>query len=279
MHQTLISVDELSGQKDKENWVIIDCRYDLANPSSGYEFYLEQHIEGAIYADIQNDLSGEPVTDQGRHPLPTEEKLREVFSSFGIDKEKQVVVYDKTSGSYAARLWWLLRYMGHNAVALLDGGWQAWQSTHYPGEAGEKKVRRTSFQGQARTEWLVLLEDVANSPLLVDSRDAPRYRGEIEPIDPVAGHIPGAINRCWKENLTESGFFLDPDQLKQQFTQIYRERPAEEVVFYCGSGVTACHNLLAVTHAGLPAARLYAGSWSEWCGQPSRPITTGSGQV
>ncbi|MFT7459793.1 MAG: thiosulfate/3-mercaptopyruvate sulfurtransferase, partial [Planctomycetota bacterium] len=249
MFNTLISVNELLRHKDPENWVIIDCRYDLGDLSSGYESYLKSHIEGAIYADIHKDLSGEPVTDSGRHPLPSADKLRRVFSIFGIDEGRQIVVYDSSSGAFAARLWWLLRFMGHNEVALLDGGWQAWQSTHQAVEAGERMPAPRSFEGEPRMEWLSRIEDIAGARLLVDSREGQRYRGEIEPIDPVAGHIPGAINRCWKENLNESGFFRDSAKLRQQFKQIFAETPASEVVFYCGSGVTACHNLLAVEHA------------------------------
>ncbi len=275
MYQTIISVEDMIYHYDRQNWVVIDCRYDLGDLSSGYLSYLDSHIADAIFADVHDHLSGVAVTDNGRHPLPTVDKLRTVFSSFGIDDKKQVVVYDASSGAFAARLWWLLRYMGHDAVAVLDGGWQAWQFAHHPVEAGEKQAVPTRFRGEPKSEWLVIIDNVATSPLLVDSRDAARYRGDLEPIDPVAGHIPGAINRCWKENLTECGYFLDSEQLRQQFCQIYADTPPSEVVFYCGSGVTACHNLLAAVHAGLPAARLYAGSWSEWCTTPERPIETG----
>jgi thiosulfate/3-mercaptopyruvate sulfurtransferase len=275
MYQTIISVDELRKHKNQQDWVVVDCRCDLANLSSGYQSYLESHIAGAIYADIYDHLSGKPITDHGRHPMPTADKLQKVFSSFGINEEKQVVVYDASAGSFAARLWWLLRYMGHRAVAVLDGGWQAWQSAGLAVETVENKSAAASFCGRPRSDWLVTIDDVAAAPLLVDSRDAARYCGEMEPIDPIAGHIPGAINHCWKENLKDNGHFLDSRQLRQQFSQIYVDTTAEQVVFYCGSGVTACHNLLAVAHAGLPAARLYAGSWSEWCKQADRPIAIG----
>ena len=276
MYQTIISVDELSKQKDRSDWIVVDCRYDLADLSSGYQSYLQSHIVGAIYADVLNDLSGQPVTDHGRHPLPTADKLRKVFSSLGVDKHKQVVVYDASSGAFAARLWWLLRYMGHDAVAVLDGGWQAWRTAVLAVETGKGKCNPGAFTGEPRSEWLVTIDAVAAVPLLIDSRDAARYRGDVEPLDPVAGHIPGAINHCWKENLAENGHFLDYGQLQQQFSQIYADTPAEQVVFYCGSGVSACHNLLAAAHAGLAPARLYAGSWSEWCSETDRPIATGS---
>jgi thiosulfate/3-mercaptopyruvate sulfurtransferase len=275
MYKTIICTDELLPHVHDHNWIVIDCRYDLADPGSGHRAYMESHISDAIYADLHDDLSGEPLTDHGRHPLPGVDKLRRVFSSYGITKDTQVVAYDASSGAFAARLWWLLRYMGHDAVAVLNGGWQAWQSENMETESGPGSTTGAIFDGQPRSEWLVTIDEVAGLPCLVDSREAARYLGEMEPVDPVAGHIPGAINHCWKENLAENGHFLAPNQLQQQFNQIYTDTPAEQVVFYCGSGVTACHNLLAVSHAGLPAARLYAGSWSEWCSQADRPIATG----
>ncbi len=275
MYQTIIGVDELSTNIDRRDWIVVDCRYDLAEPSSGYQYYLESHIVGAVYADLTTDLSGRPVSDHGRHPLPTAVKLCKLFSSFGIDAGKQVIIYDASSGAMGARMWWLLRYMGHEAVAVLDGGWQAWQSRGLAVEAGERKNDPVAFIGSARNEWLVTIDKVCQSPLLVDARDAARYSGEVEPVDPVAGHIPGAINHCWKENLAENGHFLDSERLHQQFSRIYADTAPEQVVFYCGSGVTACHNLLAVAHAGLPAGKLYAGSWSEWCREAGRPVARG----
>ncbi len=276
MYQTIIGLDALQNNIDRSNWLVIDCRYDLGDKTAGYQTYLESHIVGAIYADISEDLSGEAVTDSGRHPLPTANKLRRVFSTFGINRNSQVVVYDASAGAFAARLWWLLRYMGHEAVAVLDGGWQAWQSSNLQLETGKRCNSPESFEGEVKSEWLVTLEHVEEAPLLVDSRDPERYRGEVEPIDPVAGHIPGALNYCWKENLAENGQFLDSEQLRQQLGHVYTDTPANEVVFYCGSGVTACHNLLAVAHSGLPAARLYAGSWSEWCNQENPSVSVGA---
>jgi thiosulfate/3-mercaptopyruvate sulfurtransferase len=275
MYSTIINVEQLSSHSGQD-WVVVDCRYDLADADSGYQGYLEAHIEGALYADIHRDLSGEPVTDHGRHPLPSADELRKLFSSLGINKEKQVVAYDASSGAFAARLWWLLRYMGHDAVAVLDGGWQAWQTAGLKTEAGEPNNQSLDFSGEPRAEWLVTMDKVLDAPLLIDSREAQRYRGEIEPIDPVAGHIPGALNHCWKENLDESGRFYASEHLRQQFSQIYTDTDGEQVVFYCGSGVTACANLLAVAHAGLPPAKLYAGSWSDWCSRADNPIATGS---
>ena len=276
MFNTLISAESLSENHKRNDWIVIDCRYDLGAKLAGHQSYQKAHISGAIYADVHKDLSGIPLTDHGRHPLPSAENLLALFSRFGISEDKQVVVYDASYGAFAARLWWLLRYMGHKAVAVLDGGWQAWQAMCLAEEAGENVPVFANFQGLPQRQWLVVIDEVLSSPLLIDSREAQRYRGEVEPIDPRAGHIPGAINRCWKENLTENGFFRDPAQLKQQFEQIYALTSAAEVVYYCGSGVTACHNLLAAAHAGLASAKLYGGSWSEWCTQPDRPIATGS---
>ena len=275
MYSTIIDVEQLSNQFGQD-WVVVDCRYNLADADSGYESYLKAHIAGALYADIHKDLSGEPITDHGRHPLPGADNLRKFFSSLGINKEKQVIAYDASSGAFAARLWWLLRYMGHDAVAVLDGGWQAWQTAGFKTEVGVQTKQSEDFSGEPRTEWLVTMDKVLDAPLLIDSREAQRYRGEEEPIDPVAGHIPGALNHCWKENIDENGHFHASEYLQQQFSQIYTDTDSEQVVFYCGSGVTACANLLAVAQAGLPPARLYAGSWSDWCSRADNPIATGS---
>ncbi|MFQ5660668.1 MAG: sulfurtransferase [Gammaproteobacteria bacterium] len=275
MYTSLIQANELHQSINDPAWVIVDCRYDLADKSAGYRAYLEAHIPNAVYADLHDDLSGPAVTDHGRHPLPTPARLEQLFSYMGITKQTQVAVYDASLGSIAARLWWLLRYVGHEAVAVLDGGWQLWREAGFECEQGERKNTPVGFKGHARPEWVVTLGDVMAAPLLVDSREPARYRGEHEPIDPVAGHIPGAINRYWKENLAADGCFLAPQQLRQDFLKMYADTPARESVFYCGSGVTACHNLLAAYHAGLPAPRLYAGSWSEWCADPERPVATG----
>ncbi|MEE9160867.1 MAG: sulfurtransferase [Gammaproteobacteria bacterium] len=276
MYEGIIQVQELNQYYDDLTWVIIDCRYDLLDKSAGYRAYLDSHIPNAIYADLHDDMSGPPVTDHGRHPLPSPARLNQLFSLMGISHDKQVVVYDASFGSIAARLWWMLRYMGHEAVAVMDGGWQAWQKSGLETEQEERKNNPVPFEGKVRQEWLVTLDDVMSEPMLVDSREPVRYRGEEEPLDPAAGHIPGAINHYWKSNLTEDGQFLASQQIRQVFLDFYGGIAPEEVVFYCGSGVTACHNLLAAAHAGLTAARLYAGSWSEWCSDPERPVMTGA---
>lgn len=275
MFSTLIDSENLAAELDNPDWLICDCRYDLMDKSAGKKAYLESHIPGAVYLDVHDDLSGPPVTNKGRHPLPTDKAMQTLFSRLGIKAETQVVVYDNASGSFAARLWWMLRHMQHDRVALLDGGWQRWQEQARPTSTAAASPAAVEFTQTALTDDLVVYEEVTNHACLVDSRDPERYRGEIEPIDRIAGHIPGAVNRCWKDNLQTDGRFKPQAELEQEFKQLFGSRAAEETVFYCGSGVTACHNLLAVCHAGLKQPMLYAGSWSEWCNMPESPIATG----
>lgn len=276
MYTTLIIAQDLRTNLKDPDWVIVDCRYDLADTNKGRDSYLESHIPGAVFADVHDDLSGPPLTDHGRHPMPSADHLNRLFGRLGIRPHTQVVVYDDSSGAFAGRLWWLLRYMGHQAVAVLDGGWQAWQENRYPVQDGEEKNPKTEYLGSPHISWLVTVDQVQGCPLLVDSRDPKRYRGEHEPIDSAAGHIPGAINHFWQDNLDARGRFKNAEELKQQFAHLFADVPSDEVVFYCGSGVTACHNLLAIACAGMPAARLYAGSWSDWCSDPQRLIQTGN---
>jgi len=278
MYNTLVDTETLHEHLEDPDWLIVDCRFDLARPEAGHQAWLEGHIPGAVYAHLEQDLSGPPLTDCGRHPLPAAAALRETFSRLGISNDSQVVVYDAAAGSMAARLWWLLRYMGHTRVALLDGGWPAWDDADLPQRPGQEQVRAARFQGTPQQDRLVLLDGIAAAALLIDSRDPARYRGDIEPIDPVGGHIPGAINRCWQENIGADGRFLPVDELADSLRDTLGQTPSMEAVFYCGSGVTACHNLLAVAHASLPMAKLYAGSWSEWCSDPARPVATGVGR-
>ena len=272
---TLIDNKTLDHHLDATNWIIVDCSYDLADKNAGRNSYLESHIKGAVFADVYDDLSGPPVTDNGRHPLPSEEALNSLFSRLGIDHDSQVIVYDNACACFAGRLWWMLRYMGHKAVAVLDGGWQSWDEAGLAKAEGEEKNTHTNFQGQANKDWLVTVDGVPAAELLVDSRDPQRYRGENEPLDKAAGHIPGAINRFWKNNLDASGLFKDSKQLRNEFERCLGGIDACKTVFYCGSGVTACHNLLAMAHAGLESPLLYAGSWSDWCSESSRPVATG----
>jgi thiosulfate/3-mercaptopyruvate sulfurtransferase len=271
----LIQVAELAAARGREALVVVDCRYDLMAPEAGRLAWLEAHIPGAGYAHLDHDLSGPPNTDHGRHPLPAPERLVALFSALGIDSTRQVVAYDDAGGMFAARLWWMLRYMGHDAVAVLDGGWQAWVNAGGATASGEERPRPRAFSGTPRRSRLVTLDEVASVAQLVDARAAPRYRGEVEPLDKHAGHIPGAINHCWQHNLGTDGRLAAAEQLRRQWQTSLGALPDAATVHYCGSGVSACHNVLAQVAAGLPEPRLYCGSWSEWCRDSGRPRAIG----
>ena len=278
---TLISTQELFQHLDDPFWALMDCRFTLADPGRGRRDYLEAHIPGAIYVHLNEDLSAPPIPGiTGRHPLPSLDQIVNNFSRWGIDKGVQVVVYDDTpgsSGAYAARLWWMLRYLGHDSVALLDGGWQRWQEEGRPQRSGLEVRPRRTFAPSLRSEMLANSADVEamrqdSNCLVVDSRSPDRYRGENETIDPVAGHIPGAVSAPYAENFAVDGLFLPADQLRSRFAAILGNVLVDKTVFYCGSGVTAAVNLLALKHSGLGDARLYIGSWSEWITDPGHPI-------
>lgn len=274
MFTTLIDVESLLESYTNQDWLIIDARYDLADKGAGRKAYLQGHIPGAIYVDLYDDLSRPPTTNKGRHPLPTEGVMNELFSELGINDATQVIVYDNAFGAFAARLWWMLRHMQHSQVAVLDGGWQAWEVGAAEIASKIEQANSSNFKKTARKQDVIDIKQIENVDLLIDSREPARYRGEIEPIDKVAGHIPGAINRFWKQNLSENGCFKEKAKLHAEFQQIFASTPAKESVFYCGSGVTACHNLLAAVHAGLEQPKLYAGSWSEWSSDASNPVAT-----
>jgi thiosulfate/3-mercaptopyruvate sulfurtransferase len=277
MFTTLIAPAELVPHLADEDWVVIDCRFDLAAPSLGEELYLESHIPGARYAHLDRDLSGEKTGTNGRHPLPTAEEMRERFGAFGIAPGRQVVVYDADSGMHASRLWWMLRYMGHEGVALLDGGLARWTREGRPVRGGKEQWRAATFVGAPREAWRLDAAEVERSlqdpsRVLVDARSEERFRGENETIDKRAGHIPGARSFFFQRNLTADKTFKSAEELRQEWQALLGQARPEDVVMYCGSGVTACHNLLALEHAGLGGARLFPGSWSEWSADPSRPI-------
>lgn len=275
MYRTVIDAATLAQHLEDPDWVIVDCRFDLGDTAAGRRSYTQAHIPGAVYAHLDDDLSGPPVTDHGRHPLPTPAALTALFGRLGVDERKQVVAYDSLNGGIAARLWWMLRYMGHAATAVLDGGWAAWEAAGLPVRGGVEGHAPALFTGHPRREWLVTVDEVATRPLLIDSRDPQRYRGELEPIDPQPGHIPGAINHFFQDNWGAEGRYLPPEEIRARLTAVLGEITPEAATFYCGSGVTACANLLAMAHAGLGNGRLYAGSWSEWSSDPQRPIATG----
>ena len=278
---TLISPDELLQHIEDPAWVVVDCRFDLMEPEKGEQDYLKAHIPGAVYAHLDRDLSTTPTGTNGRHPLPAIDDLVSTFSQWGIEESIQVVAYDDRGGSFAARLWWTLRYLGHESVAVLNGGFPSWERADHPTTSGVENRPPKNFKPRLQEDMLVHLDQVQNmigSPdvLLLDARAPERYRGEEEPIDPIAGHIPGAMNRFWELNLDEHEQFLPPSTLRKEFEKILGTASPQSVIGYCGSGVTSCHNLLAMTHAGLHGARLYLGSWSEWCADPARPIEIGA---
>ena len=282
MFTTLIDANTLSQHLSDPQWVILDCRHDLMNPDFGRNAFAEGHIESAQFANIDTDLSG-PKKDadgvfRGRHPLPDRAALLETLRRWGINDDTQVVAYDAHGGMYAARLWWLLRWLGHGAVAVLDGGLAAWSAAGLPLVTAVTERPRGSLAEKATLVRKVSVGDLvenldAKRLQVVDARANDRFRGENETIDPVGGHIPGARNRFFKDNLQADGRFKDAATLKQELAPIIGT-PASAVM-QCGSGVTACHNLLALEIAGLPGAALYPGSWSEWCADSTRPIATG----
>lgn len=278
-YMTLISASELFNHITNPNWVIVDCRFSLDDADRGLKDYLQSHIPGAVYAHLNKDLSGQIIPGKtGRHPLPQQEIFDKTLSNWGIDADVQVVAYDDKGGVMAAaRLWWLLRWAGHDAVAVLNGGWQQWLNIGYPVKNNAEARKPRLFIPRIRDELLFSTADVLNilydrNYRLLDSRSADRYRGENETIDPVAGHIPGALSAPFANNLNSEGLFLSCDELKARFQKLLGNVPPERAVFYCGSGVTAAHNLLAMSHAGLGNASLYAGSWSEWITNSARPI-------
>ncbi len=283
MHTTLIDVNTLHRHLQDPDWRVIDARFSLADADQGARDYADGHLPGAVYAHLDEDLSGPIIPGTtGRHPLPSAERAVEVFSRWGIDERVQVAVYDGAGGSVAARLWWMLRWLGHDAVAVVDGGWPAWTGASMPVSREVPQVSARNFTANVRPHLVTDVEGVDGYRInqawtVLDARTPERFRGEMEPIDPVAGHIPGARCASFDENLGEGGRFLSPEALRRRFEGLFGGAPADRVVNYCGSGVSACHNLLAIAHAGLGDAVLYPGSWSEWITDEDRPIGTGEG--
>jgi thiosulfate/3-mercaptopyruvate sulfurtransferase len=273
MRTTLVSTQELASHRE---WRVFDCRHDLFKPELGEAQYRESHIPGALFAHLDRDLSGRKTGRNGRHPLPEPAAFAAWLGRQGLRRSDQVVCYDGNNGSMAARLWWMLRWIGHEAVAVLDGGFAKWLAENRPVTSEIVSFPPTAYTLDKAPRGLVTVDEVQKSALLVDARAAARYRGEQEPIDPVAGHIPGAQNRFNADNVSPQGTFKSPEELRREFVAILEERSPTEVVHYCGSGVSACHNVLAMEIAGLPGAKLYAGSWSEWIAEPKRPIETGA---
>lgn len=277
---TLVSVADLSANLDNPEWVVCDCRHDLADIESGRRAYEQSHIPGARFVHLDQDLSGPVTAKNGRHPLPDPRALCKRLGELGIDNGKQVVAYDASGSCYAARLWWMLRWMGHDRVAALDGGWEAWVKAGHPVTATQPAIQPASFSARVMPQLAVDAEYVSThlnqtEICVLDARSPERFRGENETLDPVGGHIPGAFNRFYKYNLDPDGCFKPAAELRKEFSEFIGAHALHNVLHQCGSGVTACHNLLAMEIAGLSGSRLYPGSWSEWCSDPSRLIATG----
>ncbi|MDQ0651913.1 sulfurtransferase [Pseudomonas cedrina] len=278
----LISPQQLAERQKAGGVVILDCRFALEDPDYGRCSYAEGHIEGAQYADLERHLSGPVIKGvTGRHPLPAADTLVGQLRVWGISADTEVVLYDDGPGAYAARAWWLLAWLGkRDGVFILDGGLKAWHAAGFPLSLDAPVVEPGAFAGTPDNRLLLDAEHLQKrlgqpGLTLIDARAQPRFRGEVEPIDPIAGHIPGAQCAAFNENLGSDGRFLPAEQLKQRFAAQLQDRSAEELVAYCGSGVTACHNLFALSLAGYPLGKLYAGSWSEWINDPHRAIATG----
>lgn len=280
-YTTLISTQELATQLGNPNWVIFDCRFTLTDPEGGRGAYAEGHIPGARYVHLDEDLSSPITPGTGRHPLPDPKVLSEKLCRWGVGINRQVVVYDDSFGSMAARMWWLLRWLGHPDVALLDGGYQKWQrekrliAKETPADVHHASCPSLPEHSQWSSAQEVIESLSDNKTRLIDARPDRRYTGEYEPLDPVAGHVPGSINWPFEENLDFDGTFLAPEALRENYQALLKGAAPHQVIHMCGSGVTACHNILAMEAAGLSGSRLYPGSWSEWITDPSRPIATG----
>lgn len=268
----LVSSDWLFPRRDDPNLVVVDCRFALANPDQGRQQYEQGHIPAAVYFDLNRDLSSPVQSHGGRHPLPDLEVFVAKLEAAGISSgngtpQTMVVAYDDSRFAFASRLWWLLKYLGHDRVAVLDGGFQAWQQAGYPVTTDISQPRAGHFRPNPRTDWVVTIEEVRqrqgqDGVVLVDARAPERFRGEVEPIDPVAGSIPGAVNYFWQAVTDKNGAMRPPAELTQHWSGL---AGAEEVIMYCGSGVTACVNLLSQFVAGQPLGKLYVGGWSDWC--------------
>ena len=275
---TLIGADELAHAID--HCIVVDCRYDLANPRAGASAYAQAHIPSAVFVDMDTQLSAPKSGHNGRHPMPSSDAVRALLESIGLHDDTQLIIYD-VGGMASGRLWWMARWIGHERVAVLDGGLKSWERAGFPVTA-ETGTARPVGRLSARPS-LSTLVDAATvaaastnaSHVLIDARAADRFRGENETIDPVAGHIPGSLNRPWNLNLREDGRFKPAPFLRAEFEALLAGRNADAVINSCGSGVSACHNILAMTHAGLTGAALYGGSWSEWVADPGRPVATG----
>lgn len=280
-YETLVDTETVARYLDAPDWRVFDCRFDLMDPDAGLRAYEAGHVPGAVYVHLDDDLAGEITPATGRHPLPDLDQLVEKLRRWGVDRDCQLVVYDDGPGGIAVRFWWLMRHLGLGRVAVMDGGFQAWGDEGRPQSREVPERRRTSFAPATRGDDVVGASEFEKPApsrryLLMDARAAERFCGETEPIDPVAGHVPGAVNRPFTDNLDENGRFRGPEALRRDFQQLLGGCAPGEVAHMCGSGVTACHNLLAMEHAGLTGSKLYVGSWSEWITDATRPVVNES---
>ncbi|MFM2084705.1 MAG: hypothetical protein RLY95_1523 [Pseudomonadota bacterium] len=284
-YTTLISAPELQAlQASNQPYMIFDCSFDLAKPEAGYTQYLESHIAGAVYANLDNDLSAKGdanAASGGRHPLPSREKFAAWLSSIGFTNDMQAIAYDRNNTMVAGRLWWMLQWLGHERAAVLDGGFQTYAASQASLAKGFQPSLPAS-QFQIGLPRVTLVDAAFVAPLIgsvktaiVDARATPRFKGEVEPLDPVAGHIPSALNRPFMQNFDESGCFKSSEQLRSEFGQLLAGREASATIHHCGSGVSAIPNVLAMAVAGFGLTTLYAGSWSDWCSDTSRPVAQG----
>jgi thiosulfate/3-mercaptopyruvate sulfurtransferase len=274
---SLVQPAELARRLADDDCLVVDCRFNLARPDAGEAAYLTAHIPGAFYAHLDRDLSAPRTAGSGRHPLPDSGEFAKLLSTWGVTADTRVTAYDDVGGAIAARLWWLLRWMGHRRVSLLDGGLPAWLAAGLPLTAELPRPRTATFVGQPGQMPSVEAREIEQrlpraELLLLDARARPRFLGQEEPIDPVAGHVPGAVNAPHQENLAAGGSFRPPEELRGRFTALLAGRDVRDVAVMCGSGVTACQVLFALELAGLPGARLYPGSWSEWIRPGTRPV-------
>ena len=275
--RTLIGTGDLTAHLADAQWITVDCRFQLSDAEWGECEYLTSHIPGAVYAHLNRDLSGPLNGVNGRHPLPDPDAFVQTLIRLGLRRGMQVVAYDQDNGMFASRLWWLLRWLDHDDVAVLDGGFRKWMAEQRPVASGKDARPTGPLTGTPHNSMIADAAGVADAlgrtdTILLDARAPERYRGDIEPIDRVPGHIPGAVNYHFMQNVDDNGVFLPPDDLRRQLSAALGDVPADRVVCYCGSGVTACQNLLAMEVAGLHGAKLYPGSWSEWASDPARPI-------
>jgi len=276
----LVTATELANQLDNPEWVIFDCRHDLMQPEKGERAYREGHVPGAYFAHLEIDLAGEKTGSNGRHPLPSPVVFSAFLARHGVNNGSTVVAYDDAGGAFAARLWWMCRWVGMTNAKLLDGGISKWIADGYALSAAVPLPHHGAFSGHADAQMLIAADELlprlgSTEMVLIDARAPERFRGDVEPIDPVAGHIPGAVNRFYKDNLNADMTFKSSEALRVAFSEVVADHTADEVINQCGSGVTACANVFAMAYGGLGMSRLYAGSWSEWVADPTRPVEKG----